>query len=240
MNTREKLKTMPDEKILGLLEKLKSHLTPQRWEKIESRSVLRTRHIAVVLENIHYTQNMSAVIRTCDCLGVQDLYIVGQVNNPRINRGVALGASNWVDVHRDTRRTSRQALQAVKDRGYRLVATLPREDAVDLADLDLREGPVAVMFGQELCGLSPEAVEMADIAVKIPMFGFSDSFNVSVSAGICLYELRKKLLAAEDGAWGLSDRELLELQYLWAKRSLAHGDMIEAEYEFQLEHPNAQ
>ena len=134
---------------------------------------------------------MSAIIRTCDGLGIQDLYLIGQKNNPRINAHVAQGASNWTTIRKDNRRPVEEALTDIRKKGYRLVATLPGENAVELKDLDLERGKVALLFGQEVCGLSETAVAMADEAVTIPMYGFTESFNISVSAGICLYELRK-------------------------------------------------
>jgi len=238
MNSSETGNTVR-EKREALLEKIRGHLTPERWEKILYHSTLRTRYISVILENIYYTQNMSAVIRTSDALGIQDLYLVGRKNNPRINAGVALGASNWTTIIKDNRRPVEEALSDIRKRGYRLVATLPGDSSVELKDLDLSRGRVALMFGQEISGLSETAVAMADETVTIPMYGFTESFNISVSAGICLYELRKQLQES-DLPWQLSPEELFDLRYLWTRRSLKHADMIEQEYEHQLKHPNAQ
>jgi tRNA (guanosine-2'-O-)-methyltransferase len=222
-----------------LTEEMIRHLTPERWEKIAAVSAERTRYLTVVMENIYYTQNMSAVVRTSDCMGIQDVHIVGRKNSPRINTNVALGAGNWVDVHRDIRRPVTEALEDLKKQGYRLVATLPGDGSRSLYDIDVTAGKIALMFGQEVCGLSEEAVAMADERVTIPMWGFSDSFNISVSAGICLYELKKKLIQS-DLEWKLTARELLELRHRWVKSSLKHGDRIEKAYELQLGHPNNQ
>lgn len=222
-----------------MIEQMTAHLTPERWEKIQKVSAERTRHLTVVMENIYYTQNMSAVVRTCDCMGVQDVHIIGRKNSPRINTNVALGAGNWVNVHRDNKSPVTEALQKIKDQGYRLVATLPGDGSRSLYDLDVERGKIALLFGQEVCGLSEEAQAMADEKVTIPMWGFADSFNISVSAGICLYELKKKLQES-DADWLIRDRELLELRYQWIKRSLKHADKIEKVYEAKLKHPNCQ
>ncbi len=233
------MKDESDQTLLELMEGMKKHLTPERWEKIAAGSAERTRYLTVVMENIYYTQNMSAVVRTCDCMGIQDVHIVGRKNSPRINTNVALGAGNWVDVHRDIRRPVTEALEDLKKQGYRLVATLPGDGSRSLYDLDIASGKIALLFGQEVCGLSEEAVAMADERVTIPMWGFSDSFNISVSAGICLYELKKKLIQS-DLDWKLPPRDLLELRYRWVKNSLKHGDRVEKAYQLQLGHPNNQ
>jgi len=222
-----------------MTQKMISHLTPERWNQIQAISPTRTNHISVVMENLYYTQNMSAVIRTCDCMGVQEVHIVGNQNTPRINKHVALGANKWVDIKRDQKRPVKEALQSIKDKGYRLVATLPGEGSQSLSDLDVTKGKIALLFGQELCGLTEEAIEMADERVTIPMWGFSDSFNISVSAGICLYELKKKLTESSLD-WKISGQELLELQYRWIKKSIKRRDIIEKAYEAELYHPNDQ
>ena len=221
------------------IEKMKNHLTSERWERIQAVSVDRTHYLSVVLENIYYTQNMSAVIRTCDALGIQDVHIIGRKNSPRINTNVAQGAGKWVNLHRNNKVSVSEALQELKDRGFRLVATLPGDDARPLCDLNVEKGRIALLFGQEVCGLSAEAKAAADEKIAIPMWGFADSLNVSVSAGICLYDLTKKLRRSNLD-WRIRGEELLELQYRWMKRSLKHANRIEKAYEATLKHPNCQ
>lgn len=227
------------EDLMGKIEKIRGHLTPERWERIQAVSRNRTRYLSVVLENLYYTQNMSAIVRSCDAMGIQEVHVVGRKNSSRINVNVAQGAGKWVDLHRNNKIPVEEALGNLKARGYRLVATLPGEDALPLYELDVGKGRIALLFGQEVCGLSPEAKAAADEKVAIPMEGFADSFNVSVSVGICLYELKKKLWSSRLD-WRIRDEELLELQYRWVKRSLKHGDSIEKAYEAALKHPNCQ
>ena len=238
MKNRRNKEILP-EHLDELIEKMKDHLTEDRWEKIQKTARQRTRYISVVMENIYYTQNMSAVIRTCDALGIQDVHVIGQLNSARINKNVALGASSWTTIRRDTRRPVEEALTDLKEKGYRILATLPREDAVPLDEVDIEKGKIALIFGQEVCGLSETAIRMADEAVTIPMYGFSESFNISVSAGICLYELKKKLMNS-NADWRISPEEIKELEYRWIKKTLKHSDEIEKEYEHQLGHPNNQ
>ena len=140
---------------------------------------LRTRHIAVVLEDIYQSHNASAVLRSCDCFGVQDVHVI-EANNPFNPAGdVAVGSSKWVDYYpyHDTP----SAYQRLREMGYKIVATTPHTNDTLITDLDISQ-PIALVFGTELTGLTPQAIDLADSYVKIPMYGFTESFNISVSA----------------------------------------------------------
>lgn len=222
-----------------LYENMMSHISESRLEKILKVSEERTRYISVVLNNIFYTQNISAVTRTCDCFGIQDLYITGNSPSTHINKHVAQGAYNWVDIHRRTFDKEETVLQELKDKGYRIVVTLPEEGASDLFDFDLDKGRTAIVMGNERDGVSPIVKEMADEYLYIPMYGFSQSLNISVSTAVILSELTGRLRSASID-WELSEEELTELRYLWMKNSVKRGDRIEEEYLVRLAHPNDQ
>ena len=211
------------------IELLSRHLTPQRLEKIMRVSADRTRYVTVVLENIFYTQNFSAVTRTCECLGIQDLYQIGTATQGRLNSDVAKGASCWTDIHRMTKLPIAEAVSQLKAAGYRIVAAMPAPGASSLYDLDLSKGKIAVAMGNESEGTGDEVKALADEFMTIPMYGFTESFNVSVSAALILHDLTKRLRAS-DIDWRLSAEELAQLR----------GDKIEAEYEARLGHPNLQ
>lgn len=221
------------------IELLSKHLTAERLEKIMRISADRTRYLTVVLENIFYTQNMSAVTRTCECLGIQDLYRIGAASQGRLNSDVAKGASCWTDIHHMTRAPISEALSELKAKGYRIVAAMPAPGASSLYNLDLKKGKIAVAMGNESDGTGKEVKDLADEFMTIPMYGFTESFNVSVSAAIILSELTKRLRASEI-EWRLPENELTELRYRWIRRCIKQGDKIEAEYETRLEHPNSQ
>lgn len=221
------------------IELLSRHLTPQRLEKIMRVSADRTRYVTVVLENIFYTQNFSAVTRTCECLGIQDLYQIGTATQGRLNSDVAKGASYWVDIHRQTDRPAAQAAAALKAAGYRIVAAMPAAGAKPFTELDLSAGKIAVAMGNETDGTGEEIKDLADEFITIPMYGFTESFNVSVSAALILHDLTKRLRAS-DIDWRLSAGELAQLRYRWIRRCIRQGDKIEAEYEARLGHPNLQ
>ena len=221
------------------IELLSRHLTPQRLEKIMRVSADRTRYVTVVLENIFYTQNFSAVTRTCECLGIQDLYQIGTATQGRLNSDVAKGASCWTDIHRITKLPIAEAVSQLKAAGYRIVAAMPAPGASSLYDLDLSKGKIAVAMGNESEGTGDEVKALADEFMAIPMYGFTESFNVSVSAAIILSELMNRLRRS-DIDWRLPPDELDELRYRWIRRCIKQGDKIEAEYEARLGHPNLQ
>ncbi len=221
------------------IELLSRHLTPQRLEKIMRVSADRTRYVTVVLENIFYTQNFSAVTRTCECLGIQDLYQIGTATQGRLNSDVAKGASCWTDIHRMTKLPIAEAVSQLKAAGYRIVAAMPAPGASSLYDLDLSKGKIAVAMGNESEGTGDEVKALADEFMTIPMYGFTESFNVSVSAAIILSELMNRLRRS-DIDWRLPPDELDELRYRWIRRCIKQGDKIEAEYEARLGHPNLQ
>ena len=222
-----------------LFEKMESHLSEERLGKILRVSEERTRYLTVVLNNIYYTQNISAVVRSCDCFGIQDLYITGDSPSTHVNKHVALGASNWVDIHRRTYLPDMDTLSSLKNDGYRLVVTLPEPGATSLTDFDITAGRTAVIMGNEKDGVSDDVREIADEYLYIPMSGFSQSLNISVSAAVILSELIRKL-SISDIDWKISGDELMELRYRWMKNSIKMGEEIENEYLLRMSHPNDQ
>jgi tRNA (guanosine-2'-O-)-methyltransferase len=153
--------------------------------------------VTVVLENLYQDHNISAVLRTCDGLGIQDVHIIEKENAFRVNEEVALGASRWLSIFRynsenETKNPVEACLESLRQKSYTLVATVVRPDALSVWDMPA-DRPVALLFGTELTGLSPEAISRADMAVYYPMEGFTDSFNVSVSAALFLQAILYKM-----------------------------------------------
>jgi tRNA (guanosine-2'-O-)-methyltransferase len=222
-----------------LYENMKSHISDSRLEKILSVSQERTRYLSVVLSNVYYTQNISAVVRSCDCFGIQDLYIIGNSPSTHVNKHVAQGAYNWVDIHRNTFKPEEETLAELKEKGYRIVVTLPEQGASSLHNFDMEKGKIALVMGNEREGVSQVVKEMADEFLYIPMAGFSQSLNISVSTAVILSELTGKIRAS-DLEWRLGDEELMDLQYNWMKNSVKRGDRIEDEYLVRMDHPNDQ
>ena len=184
---------------------------------------LRTRHISVVLEDIYQSHNASAVLRSCDCFGVQDVHVV-EARNPFNPAGdVAVGSSKWVDYYRYN--SIQDVYRNLHAKGYRIVATLPHENDTMIGDLDISL-PTALVFGTELTGLTQEAIDGADAYVKIPMYGFTESFNISVCAALSLFSLTERMRRDTTLQWRLSDDDLLDLKLHWAMQAVKDGEKV--------------
>ena len=184
---------------------------------------LRTRHISVVLEDIYQSHNASAVLRSCDCFGVQDVHVV-EARNPFNPAGdVAVGSSKWVDYYRYN--SIQDVYRNLHAKGYRIVATLPHENDTMIGDLDISQ-PTALVFGTELTGLTQEAIDGADAYVKIPMYGFTESFNISVCAALSLFSLTERMRRDTTLQWRLSDDDLLDLKLHWTMQAVKDGEKV--------------
>lgn len=203
----------------------------KRKELLSKNVEDRTRYITLVLEDIFQPQNASAVIRSCDCFGIQDLHVIENYNSFKLNPDVVMGASKWVDLHRyhKEERNTLSTISKLKKQGYRIVATTPHTNDILLPDFDLSKGKAAFFFGTERSGLSDEVMNNADEFVKIPMYGFTESFNISVSAALVLSHLTTALRRS-DVEWQLPDNEKLELKLKWLTKSVRSGDELLDEF----------
>jgi len=214
---------------LDLLNHLESLLTPKRRELFRKVVEQRTRHFTVAVQDVYQLHNTSAVIRSCDVFGIQDIHVVEEVNLKKIDREIAMGAQKWVDVHRYT--STEACIEELRKQDYRIIATSPHKGTA-LQDFDIsRKG--AIFFGRETKGLSEEVLESADEFLQIPMVGFTESLNISVSAAIILQDLTARLRRS-DIDWQLSEEEKLEKRLAWATKNLkSAGEIIER---FQASH----
>jgi len=214
-----------------LVEYLSGFVTEKRFSLFKQILDDRTRHITVLLEDIYQSQNASAVLRTCECLGIQDLHIVEQRNTYEVNPDVALGSDQWLSLHyyNQSGNNILEAVNALKKSNYRIVATSPHSEGSTPENLDLEKGKVALMFGTELNGLTEEALSLADEFVQIPIMGFTESYNISVSAAVILYVLRRRLEQSELN-WKLPEAEKQELLLQWLRSSIKMAKQIESQY----------
>jgi tRNA (guanosine-2'-O-)-methyltransferase len=191
----------------------------------------RTKYITVALENIYQSQNASAVLRTSDCFGIQDIHIIENNNEYNINPDVTLGSSKWLNLHRynELENNTLEAVNRLKADGYRIVATTPHANDVNLDDFDVEKGKFALFFGTELNGLSDLVIENADEYLKIPMYGFTESYNISVSAAIILHHLTEKLKKSSIG-WQLSDNEKEPIKLDWLKKTIKMSSELVEEF----------
>ena len=213
-----------------LTEYLQTFLTEDRKLLLHKVLENRTRHITVVVEDLYQTQNISAVMRSCECVGIQDIHIVEGENDFQIHKAIAMGADKWLTInhYKNENNPMLKCINDLKAKGYTIVATLPDDNSCFLEELPL-EKPVAFLFGTELTGLSQEAIAAADKTVKIPMHGFTNSFNISNSVAIivsyCIEKLRQSSIL-----WQLSEEEKEELLFDWVQKSINKPELLIKRY----------
>lgn len=210
---------------------LATYLTPGRHEKIIRILDERTRFLTVVLEDIYDSMNASAVVRSAEALGIQDIHVIENRNKFEIRAKVTTGTFKWINLYRyndPSKNNTPVCLNSLKDQGYEIWATTPHEPCESLDDIQMR-GKTALLLGSEHLGLSAEALALADRRVKIPMRGFAESFNISVSAGISIYTIFNKMRAAGFN-YHLTSEEKEELRYQWVRKTLRRADLIEKRF----------
>jgi tRNA (guanosine-2'-O-)-methyltransferase len=190
----------------------------------------RTRHLTIVMEDLFQQHNTSAVLRSCDCFGIQDVHIIENFNKYEVNPAIALGSSKWINIYRYNKEEDNSAdcFTKLKANGYSIIAATPHKEGFTPESLPL-EKKIALVFGTEYEGLSKIATDMADGFVGIPMYGFTESFNISVSAALLLRALIERLhqSAVE---WQLSEEEQLDIRIQWAKNVIKKADLLEGEF----------
>ncbi len=213
-----------------LYERLAAFITDNKRALFDRIAPERTRHITCVLEDIYQAHNASAVVRTCDLLGIQDLHIIENRNKYTVNPDVTLGSSKWVDMHRwrgEADNTMR-CIRHLKEKGYAIVTTSPRATDTTPQTIAL-DRQLAFCFGTELTGASDAMLEAADIALRIPMYGFTESYNISVSAAITLFTVRERLRASGI-EWRLPEAELAALKLSWARKVVHSASHLEERF----------
>ena len=206
-------------------------ITDERKALFEELIQKRTKYLTVVLENIYQPLNASAVLRSCDCFGIQDVHVIENYNEFKPDREVAMGASNWLTVNRYDKNENNtlDCIQSLKNKGYRIVATSPHNSQTDLINFDLSKGKTALFFGTEVEGLSDVVLENADEHLHIPMYGFTESFNLSVSVAICLYEMRMKM-EKENIKWHMTEDEKNQVLLNWLRYSIDRSEIVEEDF----------
>ncbi len=210
----------------GLIAYLESFVSEDRLRRFAEVLQWRTRYITVAMEDVYHLHNASAVIRSADVFGLQDVHIIEERFGKRLDKKIALGAQKWVDIHRYP--TTEACLKSLRDKGYRILATTPRKDALSLEKLTV-DHKIAFLFGAEKEGLSEKALEKADDLIHIPRVGFTESLNVSVAAAIVL-QRATSLLHASSVDWKLREEEREEKRVEWIKKSVRNLDKIIARY----------
>jgi tRNA (guanosine-2'-O-)-methyltransferase len=214
---------MVDLEYLAFLENI---LTDNRKERFQQVLSKRTNHFTIAMEDIFQLHNTSAVMRSCEVFGIQQLNVIEERYTKSIDKEIAMGAQKWVDVNRFNSISG--CISSMKSKGYQIIATTPHENDCDLDDFDISK-PSALFFGTERDGLSEEVLQNADGFLKIPMAGFTESLNISVSAAIIIQNLMSRLHKS-DIKWQLSEDEILEKRLQWAKNTIKDIKRIEERY----------
>lgn len=201
---------------------LETFLTANRKERFLEVLQNRTRHFTIAVEDVYQLHNTSAVMRSCEVFGIQDLHVIEERFGKRIDKEIAMGAEKWVDIHRYQNNTS--CIEKLKEQGFQIVATSPHIQAGFLADFDITK-PSAIFFGTEKTGLSEDVLQQADAYIKIPMVGFTESLNISVSAAIVIQDITERLRKSGIN-WQLTENEILEKRIDWSRKSIKDIDFI--------------
>ena len=190
-------------------------MTPERREKIQTVLSKRQNDITIVLENVFDPHNISAVMRTCDAVGVQELYVL----NTKIPRHKKWGAKSsssaakWLTVYQFE--NAEECFSELKKKYSKILTTHLSSDAVNLYQIDLTQ-PVALVFGNEHSGVSGEIRNLADGNFIIPQAGIIRSLNISVACAVTLYEaFRQKTLAGHYNKTKLNGEVLKDLMDKW-------------------------
>lgn len=209
-----------------LLTYLEGFLTENRKEGFLRVLKNRTKHFTIAMEDVYQLHNTSAVMRSCEVFGVQELNVIEQKFGKRIDSEIAMGAQKWVDVNRFN--TVQSCIDAKRAQGYQIIATTPHNDSCMLHEFDITK-PSAIFFGTEKNGLSEEVIEQADGFIKIPMVGYTESLNISVSAAIIIQDITTRLRQSNID-WHLIEEEVLEKRLDWTRKSIKDIDFIERKY----------
>lgn len=207
------------------LDFLYQNLSEERRKRFETISAKRTRYITVAIENIYQSHNASAVLRSCECFGIQDVHIIEGSNQFIPNDEIALGAEKWLDIYKYKGNNSLDICYSeLRQKGYVIAATTPHFDAIPINDLPV-DKPLAFIFGNEKDGLTEEAIKKSDIRVAIPMYGFTESFNISVSVALFLQKAIDKSIETKSLRY-LSEEERLALLIQWCLKSIRNSENL--------------
>jgi len=214
-----------------IAEYLKEFVVKERRELFEAKIKERTQHLTIVLEDIFQGRNISASIRSADCFGIQDVHIIENDNFFNDDSEVSMGAEKWITTKRynQYKHNSIEAIKKLRTEGYQIIATTPHETDCSLYDLDITEKKMALFFGSEVKGCSKQTLELADKKMKIPMYGFTESYNISVSVSLSLQHLTYKMRKS-DINWGLPMDQQNKVMLQWLRNSIKAAPEIEKKY----------
>ena len=213
-----------------LLTYLEGFVTERRKNLFKQILKDRTRHFTVVLEDIYQQHNSSAVVRSCEIFGIQDVHVIENKYISNVSKNIAKGSQKWLSFHNYKKETNNTiaCLNSLKGKGYQLIATSPHHNSCLLHDFDITKKS-AFIFGVEKTGVSKEVIKNADGILKIPMAGFTESLNISVAAAIILENLTYKLRTSSIN-WNLTHKEEEELYTQWIEKTIKNVGKIKEHF----------
>jgi tRNA (guanosine-2'-O-)-methyltransferase len=211
---------------LDYLAYLETFITENRRDKFLDILQSRTKHFTIAIEDVFQLHNTSAVMRTCEVFGIQQMHVIEEKYGKKIDKEIALGAQKWVDVNRHA--SAQSCIDKLKEQGYKIIATSPHNDSCLMDDFDISQRS-AIFFGTEKMGLSDTVMQQADGFLKIPMVGFTESINISSSAAIIIQNLTGRLRKSGID-WKLTEDEILEKRIDWTRKSIKDIDFITQKY----------
>ncbi|MEZ6067455.1 MAG: RNA methyltransferase [Planctomycetaceae bacterium] len=205
-------------------------LTPARRRRIREVLSMRTRHLAVAMDGVFHPHNSSAVLRSCDAFGVQDVYLVEDPETERLSRKVAAGSDKWLTVHRfkGEGRTDR-CVATLRSKGYRIAVTSPHAGTATPELLPIDE-PLVLVIGNETKGVSPTFCAAADLTVHVPTVGFVESLNLSVAAALCLSCLSGRIQRSPI-EWRIGAEDAEEIEFDWVRKSVRNAAELQRRWE---------
>ena len=209
------------------VEYLRDFVVDAKNELFDRLILERTQYVTIVLEDLYQSHNQSAVMRSADCFGIQDVHLIENRNAYETSSTVSQGAREWLSLfrHREEENNTQPTIDTLRAQGYRIIATTPHTGDVFIDQLDLNKGKMAFFFGTELTGLSPTVIAQADEFVKVPMVGFTESLNVSVCAAIVMYSVTQRLRQS-DLDWHLPEKRKYEVLFEWYKNTIKASEEI--------------
>ncbi len=213
-------------KNLELLTYLEDFISENRKERFLEVLAKRTKHFTIAVEDVFQMHNTSAVMRSCEVFGIQELNVVEQKYGKTIDKQIAMGAQKWVDIIEHS--SSQVCIDNLRQKGYQIIATTPHNDSCTIENFDISK-PSALFFGTEIDGLSDEVMQQADGYLKIPMVGFTESLNISVSAAIIIQDITNRLRNS-DINWQLTEEEILEKRLDWTRKTIKDIKNVESRF----------
>lgn len=206
---------------------LKQFVTKNRWDNFIRIVNNRTNFVTIILEDIYHEHNISACLRSADCFGIQNVNIIEQKHSFKDNKEISMGASKWININRYEKTIS--AIEKLKKEGYKIVLTSPHSSEKTIFDNSLIKDKVAILFGSEVNGCSNDAKKLADEFISIPMYGFTESYNISVAVALTLQQLTNQIRKSKLN-WQLCQNEKNEIVEDWLKKSIKSSEMLEKQF----------